>query len=257
VKTGENIKHPHPYTVALGGTDNEPVDRSALIDAILSDIGVPECLLPTDPSTRAVRESLGDSRLFDSPACHIVAGANGSGKSTFALHFLPRYAACLEFVNPDLIALGLSPFDATRAAVRAGRLVLERIASLSAAKKDFGFETTLSGLGYLELLKNLRSTGYRLHLYYLWTPSCELLLSRIRQRIATGGHAVPDQDVRRRYDRSLKNLKTYTAIMDKIRIFDNSGMKPVLVYEKNDEAIVYDTVRFAQMKLEIALWRHP
>ena len=88
-------------------------------------------------------------------------------------------------------------------------------------------------------------------------PSCELLLSRIRQRIATGGHAVPDQDVRRRYDRSLKNLKTYTAIMDKIRIFDNSGMKPVLVYEKNDEAIVYDTVRFAQMKLEIALWRHP
>ena len=111
--------------------------------------------------------------------------------------------------------------------------------------------------GYLELLKNLRSTGYRLYLYYLWTPSCELLLSRIRQRIATGGHAVPDQDVRRRYDRSLKNLKTYTAIMDKIRIFDNSGMKPVLVYEKNDEAIVYDTVRFAQMKLEIALWRHP
>ena len=123
MKTGENIKHPHPYTVALGGTDNEPVDRSALIDAILSDIGVPECLLPTDPSTRAVRESLGDSRLFDSPACHIVAGANGSGKSTFALNFLPRYAACLEFVNPDLIALGLSPFDATRAAVRASVLL--------------------------------------------------------------------------------------------------------------------------------------
>jgi predicted ABC-type ATPase len=253
MKTGRNTTYPYPHTVAFGGAADEPVDRSALIDAILSDIGVPECLPPKEPPTGTVRESHCDSRRAGGPVCHIVAGANGAGKSTFALHFLPRYAECLEFVNPDLIALGLSPFDATRAAVRAGRLVLERIASLSAMKKDFGFESTLAGLGYLKLLKSLRSTGYRLHLYYLWIPGCELLIPRIRQRVATGGHSVPDQDVRRRYERSLKNFEAYAAVMDKIRIFDSSGMKPVLVYEKNGGALVYDAVRFAQMKMEVAL----
>lgn len=253
MKTGENITYPHTHTAALEGTDNEPVSRGALIDAILSDVGVPECILSADPSTRAVRESHCNSCWSGGPVCHLVAGANGSGKSTFALHFLPRYAECLEFVNPDLIALGLSPFDATRAAVKAGRLVLERIASLSAVKKDFGFESTLAGLGYLELLKSLRSTGYRLYLYYLWTPGCDLLIPRIRQRVAAGGHSVPDQDVRRRYERSLKNLRDYAAVMDKIRIFDNSGMKPVLVCERNGEAIVYDTARFAQMKMDVVL----
>ena len=233
-------------------TSVESEGRTALIDAILSDIGVPEALL-TDTTTNAVRKSSCDALRPRPPVCHIVAGANGSGKSTFALYFLPRYAECLEFVNPDLIALGLSPFDATRAAVKAGRLVLERIASLSAEKKDFGFESTLAGLGYLDLLKSLRSAGYRLSLYYLWTPGCDLLIPRIRQRVAAGGHSVPEQDVRRRYERSLKNLMGYVAVMDKIRIFDNSGMKPVLVYERNEEAVVYDAARFAQMKEDVVL----
>ncbi len=252
MKMAKTIKYAYPHTAAREGSDNESEGRTALIDAILSDIGVAEVLL-TDPMANAVCETSCNARRLRTPVCHIVAGANGSGKSTFALYFLPRYAQCLEFVNPDLIALGLSPFDATRAAVKAGRLVLERIASLSAEKRDFGFESTLAGLGYMELLKSLRSTGYRLCLYYLWTPGCDLLIPRIRQRVAAGGHAVPDQDVRRRYERSLQNLRGYAAVMDKIRIFDNSGMKPVLVYEKNGEAIVYDAARFAQMKEGIVL----
>lgn len=250
---GKTITYPHTYTATLEGADKNSASRIALIDAILADIGVPECILSADPAIRAVRESHRNSRRSDSPVCHIVAGANGSGKSTFALHFLPRYAECLEFVNPDLIALGLSPFDATRAAVKSGRLVLERIASLSVEKKSFGFESTLAGRGYLALLKRLRSAGYRLYLYYLWTPDCDLLIPRIRQRVAAGGHLVPEQDVRRRYERSLNNLGGYAAVMDKIRIFDNSGMTPVLVYEKNGEAMVYDAARFAQMEKDVGL----
>ena len=77
-------------------------ERVALIDAILSDIGVPESLVPRYPE-EGVRESACSAGQA-SPVCHVVAGANGSGKSTFSLCFLPRYAACLEFVNPDLIA---------------------------------------------------------------------------------------------------------------------------------------------------------
>ncbi len=194
-----------------------------------------------------VRETSAAAFRARRPVCHIVAGANGSGKSTFALHFLPHYAACSAFVNPDLIAAGLSPLDPAQAAVKAGRLVPERIAELSAGGRDFGFETTLSGRAYLIQLRALRTAGYALCLYYLWTEGCDLLLSRIRQRVLDGGHHVPGQDVRRRYERSLENLPAYAGLMDKIRLFDNSGPVPVLVYEKNGEARVHDEARFRRM----------
>lgn len=226
-------------------------ERAALIDAILSDIGMPESSARV--SAPACSREQPNGAYGPSPVCHIVAGANGSGKSTFALCFLPQYALCLDFVNPDLIAAGLSPLAPTHAALKAGKLVLERIFALSSEHKDFGFETTLSGRGYLPLLKKLRALGYRLHLYYLWTPGCDLLISRIRQRVALGGHTVPDPDVERRRERSLKNLKDYAGIMDKIRIFDNSELSPVLVCEKNGDTLVHDKTRFSRMEKEFAL----
>ena len=79
------------------------------------------------------------------PNLYIIAGPNGAGKTTFARKFLPDYAKCLEFVNVDLIASGLSPFAPERAAIHAGRLMLEQIHSLAERGVDFGFETTLAG----------------------------------------------------------------------------------------------------------------
>ena len=84
-------------------------------------------------------------------------------------------------------------------------------------------------------------------------PECDLLVSRIRQRVASGGHAVPDQDVRRRRERSLQNLKGYADVMDKIRVFDTSEASPVLVYEKNGAALVYDAARFARIQKDLCL----
>lgn len=74
---------------------------------------------------------------------YIIAGPNGAGKTTFAEVFLPEYTRCSNFVNADLIAKGLSPFDPTKASIKAGKLVLEQIHSLVKSNKDFGFETTL------------------------------------------------------------------------------------------------------------------
>jgi predicted ABC-type ATPase len=74
------------------------------------------------------------------PNLYIIAGPNGAGKTTFARKFLPDYAKCLEFVNVDLIANGISPFDPERAALRAGRIMLEQIHSLAERRLDFGFE---------------------------------------------------------------------------------------------------------------------
>lgn len=189
----------------------------------------------------------------DAPTCHIVAGPNGSGKSTFAIHYLPQYAGCCEFVNPDLIALGLSPFNPQHVAVKAGKLVLERIDELSRERVDFAFETTLSGSGYLNHLQHLKAKGYRLELYYLWAPSTELLISRIRQRVQSGGHYVPDADVVRRYKRSLAQLSHYLPMVDAFHLFDNSGSEFVLVYERNELAMIHDEERFAIMGKELGI----
>jgi predicted ABC-type ATPase len=94
------------------------------------------------------------------PNLYVIAGPNGAGKTTFARKFLPQYAECLEFVNADLIAGGLSPFAPERAAILGGRLMLEQIHSLAERGLDFGFETTLSGKTYVKLLQEMKTGGY-------------------------------------------------------------------------------------------------
>jgi predicted ABC-type ATPase len=167
--------------------------------------------------------------------CYIIAGPNGVGKTTFAREFLPHYVKCLEFVNPDLIAQGLSPFDPSRSAMDAGRVVLERFRDLIFRKADFAMETTLSGRSFLKLFHEMKRQGYELHLFYLWVSSPELALMRIADRVRHGGHDVPEREVRRRFSPSLKNLfQLYAPILDSWRIYDNSGLEPNLVMKEEE-----------------------
>jgi predicted ABC-type ATPase len=183
------------------------------------------------------------------PNCYIVAGSNGAGKTTFATEFLPRYAECTNFINPDLIARGLSPFDPNAALVRAGRLVLERINQMSRARSDFAFETTLSGRSYIRVIRNLWGTGYRIQMFYLWIPGPDLALLRIRHRVREGGHNVPAHDVRRRYRRTLVNLfDLYRPLLDTLRVFDNSAKVPRLIFEDQDgKTAIYDDKLYQQI----------
>jgi predicted ABC-type ATPase len=137
----------------------------------------------------------------NNPKLYIISGPNGAGKTTFAKEFLPDYVDCLEFVNADLIASGLSPFSPESAAIRAGRLMLERIHLLANRRIDFGFETTLSGKGYLRLLRGLKDRGYRISLFFLWVNNIEIALARIADRVRRGGHNVPEEIVRSRFHR--------------------------------------------------------
>jgi predicted ABC-type ATPase len=98
-----------------------------------------------------------------SPSAYIIAGPNGAGKTTFAREFLPNYADCRNFVNADLIAQGMSPFSPETAALRAGRLMLEEINLFMRRGADFGFETTLSGRGHLNLVRQLKKRAYGIH----------------------------------------------------------------------------------------------
>ena len=164
------------------------------------------------------------------PNLYIIAGPNGAGKTTFARKFLPDYVKCLEFVNVDLIASGISPFDPERAALRAGRIMLEQIHSLAKRRLDFGFETTLSGRAYVKLLREMKKRGYLIHIFFLWISDVELALERIRLRVRNGGHHIPEVIVRRRFGRSLPNfLRVYKPLADSWTIFDNSGDVPKMI----------------------------
>lgn len=180
--------------------------------------------------------------------CHVVAGPNGAGKSTFALRYLPDWAGSIEYVNPDLVAQGLSPTDIRLSAIKAGKLTLARICELIESRVPFGFETTLSGRGHLRLLADARSRGYAISLYYLWMPASAVLPVRIRHRVLDGGHDVPRTDVLRRYSRSRNNLKDYMALADKVYVFDATRPMFDLIWQRNGKETSLDAKRVNALK---------
>ena len=184
------------------------------------------------------------------PNVYVVAGPNGAGKSTFAQTFLPEYADCREFVNADLIAAGLSPFNPESLAIQAGRLMLQRIEALAEAGIDFGFETTLAGRSYVPLLHNLRDRGYRLHLFFLWLPEVELAVSRVQDRVLAGGHAIPEEVIQRRFARGLRNFfEVYQPMVDAWILFDNSGKKPRRIAKgEGSDLQILDDVSFVEAR---------
>ena len=163
----------------------------------------------------------------------IIAGPNGAGKTTFAREFLPTDEACLQFVNADLIAAGLSPFAPEAAALQAGRLMLMQIANHVAHGRSFALETTLSGLGYARQIPQWRAAGYAVALHFLVLPNAEVAIERVAQRVRQGGHNIPEAVIRRRFTSGQANLARYCALVDVWDVYDNSGPTPVLISEGN------------------------
>ncbi|HKT23811.1 MAG TPA: zeta toxin family protein [Terriglobales bacterium] len=149
------------------------------------------------------------------PNVYIIAGPNGAGKTTFAREFLPNYADCKNFINPDLIAQGVSRFAAQDVAFRAGRLMLEEIERYGERGERFGFETTLSGRSYVSMIGHLKKRGYKVHFFFVWVPTVHLALARVRAKVLEGGHVI-----RRRFDLSIRNfLPRYRPLGDSWMLF--------------------------------------
>jgi predicted ABC-type ATPase len=164
--------------------------------------------------------------------CYIIAGPNGAGKTTFAIEFLPIEAECLNFINVDLIAQGLSPFQPDKMAVEAGRLMIKHINECVNRSESFAFETTLSGKGYINKIKKWKTRQYEIIIYYLKIPSVEFAIERVKLRVTLGGHNVPKQDIIRRFERSWNNFQQiYKPLADSWIVFDTSGNRPVIIDE--------------------------
>jgi predicted ABC-type ATPase len=160
----------------------------------------------------------------------IIAGPNGAGKTTFAREYLPREAGCPIFINADLIADGLSPFDPTLVAIRSGRIMLQMIREHAERGDSFAFETTLAGRNYARSIKRWRVAGYSVTLFFLSLPTPEAAIIRVAQRVRQGGHHVDDDVVRRRFFAGRENFDTlYKPIVDEWFHYDNTGPQPLLL----------------------------
>lgn len=160
----------------------------------------------------------------------IIAGPNGAGKTTFAREYLLHEANCPIFVNADLIAAGLSPFEPDSAALQAGRLMLAEIARYAAAGVSFGFETTLAGRTYARMIPRWQKDGYRVEITFLQLDCPETAIARVAERVRQGGHDVPEAVIRRRFQAGKKNFDLlYRDLVDDWILYDNSGEHPRLI----------------------------
>jgi len=161
------------------------------------------------------------------PNIYVLAGHNGSGKSTTARTLLPQFLNCAEFVNADDIARGLSAFHPERVAFQAGRAMLTRLDELTCQGVDFAFETTLASRTFAPWLQKRQVDGYEFHLYYFCLPSVDLAIQRVALRVRAGGHHVPEEDIRRRFDRSRSNfLQLYMPLANSWEFYDTSEGNP-------------------------------
>ena len=154
---------------------------------------------------------------------YIISGCNGAGKTTASYTILPEMLDCNEFVNADEIAKGLSPFNPNKVAIKAGRLMLTRIDELLESGVDFAFETTLATRSYVNTVKKAQEKGYLVTVLYFWLNSPELAVERVRIRVKEGGHHIPEETIRRRYELGISNMfNLYIPIADYWMFIDNS-----------------------------------
>ncbi|KER09699.1 MAG: Zeta toxin family protein [[Candidatus Thermochlorobacteriaceae] bacterium GBChlB] len=176
------------------------------------------------------------------PNLYIIGGRNGAGKTTTAFRLLPDTLACMEYVNADAIAAGLSPFNPDGVAIQAGKLMIERINRLAISGVDFAFETTLASKMFEPLIQRCQQNGYAVTLIYFWLNSAGLAIDRVGDRVRRGGHHIPEAVIRRRYEVSRKNFATlYLPLVDNFLGYDNSDSEPILVCKKaNNEIIIFN-----------------
>lgn len=166
----------------------------------------------------------GVSMLVMKPKIVVFAGPNGSGKSTVTDHCV----IAGEYINADAIQK-YTQCSAMDAAVEAERL--RESALLSGI--DFTFETVLSTERNLNLLQRAKQKGYFIRGYYVLTCTADINVVRVKARVALGGHDVPEDKIRQRYDRAMQLIPRFVDVCDVCSIYDNSGEVPTRIFKKS------------------------
>ncbi len=162
---------------------------------------------------------------------YILAGANGSGKSTIASELLP--AENIVYVNADDIARELCPADMAAVRIQAGKELHARMDKLFSAGQSFALESTLSGVGHIKTIEKAHRLGYQVVIIYTFVDNPADCIGRIQMRVKNGGHPVPAEDVIRRFTRSKQNFwNTYKDLADAWVLYYNGGDDIIPVAEQ-------------------------
>jgi predicted ABC-type ATPase len=152
---------------------------------------------------------------------YIIAGANGSGKTTFAIEFSSNND--LYFINADEIAKHLNPSDITKAKIKAGKKFFIEIENSFQKRISFMLESTLSGKYLYKVITAAKEKGYKIIIIYLYLEHYQINIARVRNRVLNGGHHVPREDIIRRFHRSKKLFwEFYKDLADSWFLFYNS-----------------------------------
>lgn len=180
------------------------------------------------------------------PNLYILAGCNGSGKTTASYSVLPELLNCSQFVNSDEFAKGLSPSDPSAASISASRYMLSKVHYLLLRGEDFSIETTLATRSLMGIIRQAKKQEYRVSVIYFWLNSPELAIRRVKNRVDAGGHNIPEDVIRRRYRMGIQYLfETYIPLSDRWVIADNSKSPFVVVAEGDgDNVIIRDEDKY-------------
>lgn len=194
---------------------------------------------------------------IERPKVIVVAGINGAGKTTAAPRLLKEFGT-ETYLDADEIARLLGD-DAQREAIRAGRVLHDRVEELRLSGRSFALETTLSGLSLRRQLQRLHTAGYESYLLYLWLPSARLAVSRVASRVRMGGHHIPAEDILRRYLRSVYNFEAvYRHIVTEWRVYNavgnrDSGGNVIARGDMSGEIEVFDHESWREIRAQAAL----
>ena len=186
------------------------------------------------------------------PKMYIISGCNGSGKTTASYTLLPEMLECSQFVNSDEFAKSLSPFNPSEASVSASRYMLQKIYYLLENHLDFCVETTLATRSLLGIINEAKSRGYTINILYFWLKSPEMAIQRVKNRVAAGGHNVPEATIRRRYRSGLRHFfEVYSSISDRWMLADNTVTPFKLIAQgwKNN-MVVQDNIKYEAIKAQ-------
>ncbi len=184
------------------------------------------------------------------PRLYIISGPNGSGKTTASYGVLPELLDCVEFVNSDEFAKHLAPFAPESAYITASRLMLRKVQYLFDRREDFCIETTLATRSLLKMARSAQRKGYYVTVLYFWLNSPEIAIARVAARVQAGGHDIPEETIRRRYQMGLNYLfHSYMPTCDKWILADNSNPPFEVVAEGSKKGLIirdmerYNTIR--------------
>lgn len=187
------------------------------------------------------------------PRLYIISGCNGAGKTTASYSLLPEMLDCSEFVNSDEFAKGLSPFDPSKASIQASRFMLMKIRYLLDRMQDFAVETTLATRTLLKTVRMAQKAGYTVTLLYFWLNTPELAVERVRARVSTGGHDIPEETIRRRYKVGIDYFFHYYApICERWILADNSQIPFRVIAEgaKDDTISIKDEETYSKIRAQ-------